>query len=201
MVEIDLYVDPVCPFTWVTTRWLLESADEHQVTLRQMNLAALNGEDSDTGEDSMFVRSRRLGRVFAAVTSRGGPGAFASLYLALGPLLHPRAEQTDDDAAVASALEKSGLDPSVIDALDDDRYDTDVSQAHDASQIALGGSGGSPIISIGGHGFNGPVLTAPPRPAESAALLNAVVTAATTPGFAALQRPYDGPPEFTPRAD
>ena len=201
MAEIDLYVDPVCPFTWVTTRWLLDNSDEHTVVLRQMSLAVLNGEDADAGDDPMLVRSRRFGRVFAAVTRRGGNAAFASLYLALGPLLHPRTQDTDDDAAVGAALEASGVDAGVIDALDDSRYDSDIGRAHDASQAALGGSGGSPIISIDGHSFNGPVLTTPPPPGEAAALLRAIITAATTPGFAALQRPYSGPPDFTPHAD
>ncbi|APE36389.1 disulfide bond formation protein DsbA [Nocardia mangyaensis] len=149
MAEIDLYVDPVCPFAWVTSRWLLAAAEgsPHTVRLRQMSLAVLNDDhDVDADHQPMIERSRRLGRVFTAATATAGHDAFARL------------------------------------------YDT------------LGGSGGSPIIVIDGHGFNGPVLTESPTAQHGPALLDALVTAATTPGFAALHRPYQSPPriETTP---
>lgn len=43
MVEIDLYLDPVCPFAWVTSQWLLGVTEggAHKVRLRQMSLAVL----------------------------------------------------------------------------------------------------------------------------------------------------------------
>jgi hypothetical protein len=49
-------------------------------------------------------------------------------------------------------------------------------------------------VVIDGHGFNGPVLTESPTAHHGPVLLDALVTAATTPGFAALYRPYQGPP-------
>ncbi|MFD4077091.1 mycothiol-dependent nitroreductase Rv2466c family protein [Nocardia ignorata] len=70
----------------------------------------------------------------------------------------------------------------------------DCALEHKASQAALGGRGGSPIIVVDGHGFNGPVLTEQPSPDHGRDLLDAVVTAATTPGFTALHRPCQGPP-------
>nr|WP_280241133.1 hypothetical protein [Nocardia abscessus] len=78
MADIDLYVDPVCPFAWVAAQWLLDSAaDEHAVTLRQMSLAVLNGDhDVDADHAPMIVRSRRLGRVFAAAVQRYSQTAF-----------------------------------------------------------------------------------------------------------------------------
>ncbi|MFX0577879.1 disulfide bond formation protein DsbA [Nocardia nepalensis] len=199
MADIDLYVDPVCPFAWVTARWLLDSAeDDHTVSLRQMSLAMLNdGHTIDADHEPMITRSRRIGRVFAAATQRYGHDAFTPLYLALGSRLHPRGPHTEDDAVTAAAIDATGLDPTLIDAMGDTRYDAAVARDHDASQTALGGRGGSPIIAIDGHGFGGPVLTAPPGPQHATELLHAVITAATTPGFAALQRPYQGPPTIT----
>ncbi|MFI1461910.1 mycothiol-dependent nitroreductase Rv2466c family protein [Nocardia carnea] len=199
MAEIDLYVDPVCPFAWVTARWLLDTArGEHAVAVKQMSLAVLNdGRAVDAGHEPMISRSRRFGRVFAAVEQRHGPSGFVSLYLALGPRLHPRTPETDDDAAAAAALAEAGLESTLLAALDDASFDAPVADAHQASQQALGGRGGSPIIAIDGQGFGGPVLTAPPAPHRATALLRAVIDAATTPEFAALQRPYQGPPAFT----
>ncbi|MBF6168560.1 disulfide bond formation protein DsbA [Streptomyces gardneri] len=194
MADIDLYVDPVCPFAWVAAQWLLDSApDEHAVTVRQMSLAVLNGDhDVDADHAPMIVRSRRLGRVFAAAVQRYGRTAFTPLYLELGQRWH--AGGSHADAAMAAALTATGFDHQLIEALDDTRYDTAVAHTHHASQTALGGRSGSPIISVDGHVFSGPVLTEPPQPGHAAELLAAVIIAATTPGFAALQRPYQGPP-------
>ncbi|WP_063053779.1 mycothiol-dependent nitroreductase Rv2466c family protein [Nocardia arthritidis] len=196
MAEIDLYVDPVCPFAWVAAQWLLDSATaEHVVTLRSMSLAVLNGDhDVDADHAPMIVRSRRVGRVFAAAVQQHGQTAFTPLYLEFAQRLHTRGQHADD--ALAAALAASGLDDKLIEALDDARYDAAVAHAHQVSQTALGGRSGSPIISIDGHVFSGPVLTEPPRPGHAAELLAAVITAASTPGFAAMQRPYQGPPTF-----
>lgn len=199
MAEIALYVDPLCPFAWVSARWLLDTAgDQHTVTLEQMSLAVLNaGHTVDADHEPMITRSRRIGRVFAATVRRHGPEAFTPLYLALGSRLHPRGPRTDDDAAVAAALTAAGLDPALAAALDDPGHDAAVAAAHRAGQDALGGRGGSPILVVDGRGFSGPVFTAPPHPRRAAELLHALITAATTPEFAALSRPYQGPPAFT----
>lgn len=200
MAEIDLYVDPVCPFAWVTARWLLGTAnDEHTVTVKQMSLAVLNeGQTVDPGHEPLITRSRRIGRMFAAA-EKCRHEIFTPLYSGLGPRLHPRRPDTDDDAAAAAALTEAGLDLALLTALDDTTFDSAVAEAHQASQTALGGRSGSPIISIDGQGFSGPVLTAPPPPARAIALFRALVTAATTPEFAALQRPHRSPPAFTIR--
>ncbi|MBF6076703.1 mycothiol-dependent nitroreductase Rv2466c family protein [Nocardia beijingensis] len=194
MADIDLYVDPVCPFAWVAAQWLLDTAaDKHAVTLRPMSLAVLNGDhDVDADHAPMIIRSRRIGRVFAAAVQQYGQSAFSPLYTEFGLRSHAHARQADD--AVAAALAATGFDQQLIEALDDTRYDAAVAHAHRASQTALGGRGGSPIISVDGHVFSGPVLTEPPAPGRATELLAAIVTAATTPGFAALQRPYQGPP-------
>ncbi|MGY2012079.1 mycothiol-dependent nitroreductase Rv2466c family protein [Nocardia gipuzkoensis] len=196
MADIDLYVDPVCPFAWVAAQWLLDSAaDEHAVSLRPMSLAVLNGDhDVDADHAPMIVRSRRIGRVFAAAVEQYGRTAFTPLYLELGQRWHAGGHHADD--AVAAALAATGFDHKLIEALDDTRHDAAVAHAHHASQTALGGRSGSPIIGVDGHVFSGPVLTEPPRPGGAPELLAAIITAATTPGFAALQRPYQGPPTF-----
>lgn len=194
MADIDLYLDPVCPFSWVSARWLLETAGEdHRVTLRQMNLAVLNeGTEVDDNHRPMMERSRRLGRLCAAVTDRHGGDAFARLYAALGSRLHVSDE--NDDAAITAAITESGLDPTLIETLDDTSLDHLVSAAHHASQQALGATNGAPIIAVDGHAFAGPVLTGPPASDRARALLEALVTLATTAEFADLHRPYQGPP-------
>lgn len=198
MTSIDLYIDPVCPFAWVTSRWLLDAAAAtgRSVTLRQMNLAVLNdGHDAAPTQRAKLEWSRRMGRVFAAATDEGGPGAFGDLYEALGALVHDKSSDLAD-SLVKEALAATSSGPGLLDALDDRAWDEVVGAAHRRSQDALGGSGGSPIIAVDGKGFFGPVLTGLPARDAGVALLDAVVTAASISEFAVLQRPYHGPPSM-----
>ncbi|MFF7941488.1 disulfide bond formation protein DsbA [Nocardia gamkensis] len=198
MAEIDLYLDPVCPFAWVTSRWLLAATAHgpHTVRLRQMSLAVLNeGHDVDVDHQPMIERSRHVGRVFAAASNTGGPEAFARLYDSAGIRMHVRGDDVGPDT-LAESLTDAILDPALAQYGDDPGLDNAVTRSHEASQNALGGRGGSPIIVIDGHGFNGPVLTETPTATHGRALLDAVLTAAATPGFAALHRPYQGPPRI-----
>jgi hypothetical protein len=196
MTSIDLYVDPVCPFAWVTSRWLLDAATTtgRSVVLRQMSLAVLNdGRDVAPAQRARLEWSRRVGRVFAAATDEGGPGAFGDLYEAWGALVHNGAGDVAD-SLVKEALVATSSSPELVDALDDPAWDDVVRAAHQRSQDALGGSGGSPIIAVDRRGFFGPVLTDLPARDAGIALLDAVVTAVSVPEFAVLQRPYQGPP-------
>jgi hypothetical protein len=198
MTSIELYVDPICPFAWVTSRWLLDAATTtgHNVALRQMSLAVLNeGRDVAPAQRAKLEWSRRVGRVFAAATDEGAPGAFGDLYEALGALMHDAAGDVAD-SLVKAALAATSLSPALVDALDDPAWDEVVGAAHQRSQDALGGRGGSPIIAVDGRGFFGPVLTALPAPDAGIALFDGVLTAASMPGFAVLQRPYQGPPSM-----
>ena len=196
MTSIDLYVDPVCPFAWVTSRWLLDAATTtgRSVILRQMSLAVLNeGRDVAPAQRAKLEWSRRVGRVFAAATDEDGPGAFGDLYEAWGAVVHNGAGDVAD-SLVKEALAATSSSPELVDARDDPAWDDSVRAAHQRSQDALGGSGGSPIIAVDGRGFFGPVLTGLPARDAGIALLDAVVTAASMPEFAVLQRPYQGPP-------
>lgn len=192
MTSIDLYLDPVCPFSWVTSRWLLDAAEktERPVTLRQMNLAVLNeGEDADAAHQRMFERSRRLGRLFAAVTDRYGPEAFARLYEPIGTRLHVQKDEVTPGVA-ADLLSDLGFETSLAEALDEPEHDEAVRRAHAGSQDTLGGEAGSPIIAIDGRAFFGPVLTGLPSPDDRVVLLDAIVSVAGVPEFAVLQRPH-----------
>ena len=124
-------------------------------------------------------RVRRIRRIF-----------YASF---LGAVAHNGAGDVAD-SLVKEALAATSCSSELVDALDDPAWDDSVRAAHQRSQDALGGNGGSPIIAIDGRGFFGPVLTGLPARDAGIALLDAVVTAASMPEFAVLQRPYQGPP-------
>ncbi len=199
MADVDLYLDPVCPFSWVTARWLLDAAQSTHtpVALRQMSLAVLNeGQDAnaaDAKQRHMMERSTRLGRLFAAAVGERGPDAFAGLYDSIGRRIHVRRDELTP-ATIRDALAENGLEEGLAEALDDSSFDEAVRQAHGASQDALGDEAGSPIIAVDGRAFSGPVLTRTPDARDGVRLLEAVLTMAGVPEFAALQRPYQGPP-------
>ncbi|GAA4296097.1 DsbA family protein [Mycobacterium paraffinicum] len=196
MADVDLYLDPVCPFSWVTARWLRDAAQSTHtpVALRQMSLAVLNeGEDTDAKQQRMMERSTRLGRLFAAAVAERGPDAFAGLYDSIGRRIHVRQEDLTA-AGIREALAENGLEERLAEALDDSGFDEAVKRAHQASQDALGDEAGSPIIAIDGHAFSGPVLTRTPNTQDGIRLLEAVLTIAGVPEFAELQRPHQGPP-------
>ncbi len=196
MADVDLYLDPICPFSWVASRWLLDAAQitHTPVTLRQMSLAVLNeGKDVDARQQRMMDRSRRLGRLFAAVATEHGPDAFARLYHSIGYRIHVRREEVTPEV-IHEVLAENGIEESLSEALDDSSFEPAVRHAHQASQDVLGGSAGSPIIAVDGRAFFGPVLTRIPNKEDGVHLLEAVLTAASVPEFAVLQRPYQGPP-------
>ncbi len=196
VADVDLYLDPVCPFSWVTSRWLLDAGRQTHtpVTLRQMSLAVLNeGKDLEGKQKRVMERSRRLGRLFAAVVSKYGQDAFAQLYDTLGTQIHAREDELTTDE-VKELLARCGLEESLCEALDDGSFDDEVRRTHQASQEAIGGSAGSPIIVVDGRGFHGPVLTRIPGHEDGVRLLEAILIAAKTPEFATLQRPPQGPP-------
>nr|WP_231588673.1 hypothetical protein [Mycobacterium nebraskense] len=125
MAAVDLYLDPVCPFSWVTARWLLVAAQSThtQVALRQMSLAVLNeGQDADAKQQDMMERSTRLGRLFAAAVAERGPDAFAGLYDSIGRRIHVRREDLTA-AGIREALAENGLEERLAEALDDSGFD------------------------------------------------------------------------------
>ncbi|MFY2861579.1 disulfide bond formation protein DsbA [Mycobacterium sp. THU-M104] len=196
MADVELYLDPVCPFSWVTSRWLLDAASATHTTviLRQMSLAVLNeGKELEGKQQRMMEQSRRLGRLFAAAVGKHGGDAFARLYDSLGTRIQMREDELSS-AEIKESLAGCGLQESLSDALDDGSFDEDVRLSHQTGQDTLGGTAGSPVIVIGGRGFHGPVLTAIPSHENGVRLLDAVLAAALTPEFATLQRPVQGPP-------
>jgi 2-hydroxychromene-2-carboxylate isomerase len=196
MTSIDLYVDPVCPFAWMTSRWLLDAATAsgRSVALKQMSLAVLNeGSDVPPAQRPRIELSDRVGRLFAAAVDRDGPGAFGYLYEAFGARAHTNGEEMTD-SVIKEVLAAASADSSLIDSLDEAAWDDSVRSAHQRSQDALGGKGGSPIIAVDDTAFFGPVLIDLPAREAGVALLDAVLTTVSTPGFAVLQRPYQHPP-------
>jgi hypothetical protein len=189
----DFWFDAMCPWAWLASRWMLQVQQVRPVDVRfhQMSLAYLN-EDKPTDAAGQAKRDegRRVGRVVMAARQKEGPEILPVLYGELGRRLHnqglPRTRATVEAALVAAALPVE-----LADAMDDA-----VKVSHHEGMDQVGMDVGTPVISVGGVAFFGPVVTPAPVGEDAGRLWDGVVLVAGTPGFFELKRSRETPPIF-----
>ncbi|QFZ77743.1 disulfide bond formation protein DsbA [Streptomyces fagopyri] len=194
---VDFWFDPVCPWTWLTSRWLLEVREARPVTVNWhvMSLAVLNeGRLDELPEHNRVLMGQAWApvRVLIAAARDHGPAVLEPLYTALGTRFHLRAEPRTRPT-VEAALRDAGLPVSLADAGDTDAYDLELRASHREAIDLVGSDVGSPVIAVPGAGtdkvaFFGPVVTPAPRGEEAARLWDATLTVASTPGFYEIKR-------------
>jgi 2-hydroxychromene-2-carboxylate isomerase len=197
-VTVDFWFDPSCPWAWMTSRWV-DEVTRHRpldVTWHIMSLAVLN-EDKDVSEEyrAFFPRALRYTRLVAAAKELHGQDIVKRLYDALGTRIHPGGS-TDSDAVIAGALEEVGLDPEFARYADSDEFDAPMRASHFDGIERVGQEVGTPILSVDGVAFFGPVLSPAPKGDEALALWDGVVAAARYPGFFELKRTRTADPIF-----
>lgn len=188
---VTLWLDPVCPFTWNTARWLRAAAESGTVVIdwRLLNLAVLNeGRELPAPQRARMTDSRRVGRLMAAIRRDLGVEALADAYFAFGADYFDRSAPVDENlaATVLAAVGAAGIAPSV---LDDASLDDLVTQSHQSGQDAYGAIGGSPLLTVNGHTFFGPVFTELPATESAATDFAALVTLTAMPQFTQIERP------------
>lgn len=189
--EVGLWLDPVCPFSWNTARWLAGVAEDagFDIEWHLMSLAVLNdGRELPPVQQARMDDSRRIGRLMAAVRAELGAPALQAAYFAFAERYFEDGAEVDDQLA-GLVLDAAGADTTTIASMTDTHLDDVVRQLHQASQDALGEAGGSPMVTIDGRTFFGPVLTSLPERAAGRKLFDAVAIVAATPEFSQLQRP------------
>jgi 2-hydroxychromene-2-carboxylate isomerase len=189
MTSISFWLDPGCPWTWRTSRWLRRIAVERGIDVdwHVMSLAVLH-EGRDEAYRDVMAETLRLVRLLAAAEAEGGPMAVGRLYDAIGTTIHEVGRQPGDDD-VAVALEAAGLPRELAAARDDTAYDAAVRDSHVRGQERVGTEAGSPVIAIDdGPGFFGPVVTAPPAPGDAERLLDALILLSSVSTFSELKR-------------
>ena len=190
--SVTMWFDPVCPFSWNTARWLVKGSGAvgFDIDWQLANLAILNeGRELPPTQQARMVDSRRIGRLMAAVRRETGSAGLAAAYFTFGEHYFDRSPGAVDDELIEKVLHSANTGAVSAAALTDSSLDELVAKSHAAGQAALGETGGSPIVSVDGHAFFGPVLTSVPTDDQTVPLFTALATLATTSSFTQLQRP------------
>jgi predicted DsbA family dithiol-disulfide isomerase len=195
----DFWFDPLCPFAWITSRWMLEvqRVRDVQVHWHVMSLAYLN-QDKDISDRYRAILEPAWGpvRVLVAAAEKHGDDVLLPLYTAMGNRIHLE-KQPIDREMIAAAVAEVGLEPALVDAMDDPSYDEAVIRSHHQGMDQVGDDVGTPTIAFNGSAFFGPVLNRIPRGEDAGPLWDAAVTLASYPEFFELKRTRTGELDFS----
>lgn len=197
-IMADFWFDPLCPYAWVTSRWIVEVAQVRRIRVRWhvMSLSLLN-EGRALPADYRTLMDCGWGpvRVLTSAQQRHGDEVVKPLYDAIGTEIHHKGVK-DWDEAIRRGLKVAGLPSGLADYAHRDDYDEQLRASHQEGISKVGHDVGTPVVAIGGTAFFGPVLTRIPRGEEAGRLWDATVTLAGFPSFFELKRTRTESPRF-----
>jgi 2-hydroxychromene-2-carboxylate isomerase len=197
--RVDFWFDPICPWAWITSRWILEVQKVRPVTAvwHVMSLAVLN--EGKEGLSERYRESMRSAwgpvRVLVAAEQAYGAQVLLPLYTALGTRFHHEKAPRDRET-ISAALAEAGLPAELADAMDSTEYDEALRASHAEGIERVGTDVGTPIISVGEMSVFGPVVSPIPRGEAAGRLWDGVLLIAGVDGFFELKRSRTRGPIF-----
>ncbi|WP_432149165.1 DsbA family protein [Streptomyces sp. bgisy029] len=202
----DFWFDPLCPWAWMTSRWILEVEKVRDIEVRWhvMSLAVLNEDKLDEIDEEYreMLATQAWGpvRVVIAAQQLHGDEVVGPLYTALGTRFHNNDEGPTREAIVG-ALKDVGLPEDLVEYADKDTYDTELRASHQEGIDKVGQEVGTPVVAVPGAdgeqvAFFGPVVTPAPKGEDAAKLWDGTLLVASIPGFYELKRTRTQGPIF-----
>lgn len=193
---VNFWFDPICPFAWVTSRWIREVEQVRDITVdwHVMSLGILNDAEDKEQDPNVWLPARAA----VAVEQRLGHDRLGEFYTAVGTQIHNN-DVSDREAAVRTALEEIGASEQADQVIADARTDVNdkaLASSHQQAIDLVGNEVGTPVVQFGDTAFFGPVLSKIPRGEEAGKIFDGAVALAGYPYFYELKRSRDSKPRF-----
>ena len=206
MTRVEFFVDPSCPWAWITSRWIREVAPQRDLDVAWVSYCLEIRDDYGTAptvpadrRDAVIAahaESHRMLRIFEAVKAAHGEGALDRLYSEWGARFFHRG-RAEGDALLAECLAAGGLEDSFLGAAEEPKWDEPIIEAMEVAYAFAGPKAQTPVIVVRSdppHGLKGPVMAPAPTGEAAVRMWDALVTLSAEPGFFEVTRARVNPP-------